>query len=80
MSDSACLAGESATLNGNDCIVLINSFCSYKGLTNDNLKGLKTEVIVDVSLVNSDVTLAGYKINTGYGRFSSAGAVLFYCL
>ena len=60
MSDSACLAGESATLNGNDYIVLVNVLCSNKGLTNDNLEGLKTEVLIDVSLVDSDCALTGY--------------------
>ena len=60
MSYCAGLTCVSATLYSNLNIVLINCLCSYKRLTNDNLKCLKTKVLIDVSLVDCNISLARY--------------------
>ena len=57
VTDGTGLAGEAAAANGNNYIVLIGSAEKLKGLTNDYLQGLKTEIAVDVLLVDGDVTL-----------------------
>ena len=48
MTDSAGLTGNTATANGDNNVNLTQQVGSDQGLTNDQLQGLQTEVIVDV--------------------------------
>lgn len=78
MSDRTSLAGESAAMNINDNIKFIGSACSFKGLTNDNLQCFKTEVVIDASFINGNITCSRYKIYSGNTFLSSSGSVIFY--
>lgn len=59
MTDSASLTCNAAACNCADNIQLIQVICKSQRLTNEKLECLKTEVVVDVSAVNSNVTVAG---------------------
>ena len=59
MTDSACLAGKSAAAYVDYDIKSVCCICKNKRLANNNLEGLKTEVLVDVSLIYSDLAAAG---------------------
>ena len=56
MSDSASLTCNAAACNCADNIELLNIICESEGLTNDQLESLKTEVIVDASAVDCNIT------------------------
>gem|GEM_PF-6201642 len=56
MSYSTCLTCKSTTVNIYKHIELVNCLCCYKWLTNYNLECLKTEVAVNISLINCDLT------------------------
>jgi len=76
VADGAGLAGETAALDASDNVDLLGSAGELEGLTDDDLQGLKTEVVVNVSVVDGDLAGAGIKADTGNGRFSTAGAVI----
>ena len=60
MTDSACLSCKSTTTNGNFYIILIGSVCCLKWLTSDDLQCIKTEVLIHISFVYSDLTCSRY--------------------
>ena len=80
MSDSTSLTGNAAALNGADDVELVQSVSNCKGLTNDELEGLKTKVIVDVSAVDGYLTAALVNTNSCNGVLSSAGSIIERCL
>ena len=75
MTDSTCLTGDTAALNVSNDVELAHGIGDAEGLVNDELKGLKAEVLVNVTAVYSDVTGSGIKANAGYRALSSAGSV-----
>ena len=54
MTDGACLTGHTAALDGADDVDLAHQLSGDQGLTDDQLQGLQTEVIVDVTTVDDD--------------------------
>ena len=80
MTDRARLTGHAAAGDSADDVELLAGAGEFEGLTNDQLEGLETEVIVDVSVVDGDLTGACIETNSRYRRLSSAGAVKIRCL
>ncbi len=60
MSYCTCLTCVTAAFNGNDRIKLIYRIGRCKRLTNDNLKRLQSKIIINVSLIDSDLTFTRY--------------------
>ncbi len=60
VSDSTSLAGVSATANVNENVELLSSLSSCQRLTNDNLQSLQTEVLIDASLIDCNITITRY--------------------
>ena len=76
VTDSAGLTGNAAACDGDNDINLANQVGGDQGLTNDQLQGLQTEVIVDVAAIDDDGTGAVLvNANTGNGGLTTAGAV-----
>ena len=75
MTDGTCLAGYTAADNVANDVELAHVTGELQGLTDDELQGLETEVIVDVSLIDGDNAGTGINTNTSDGLLSSAGAV-----
>ena len=76
MADSSCLAARTAALDGNLDIELVVCSCENEGLTHDNLKGLKSEILIDGTAVDHDVPLARNHEYTGDGLLSAACSVI----
>ena len=77
VADSASLAGNTAAGDGDNDVNLAQQIQGGQGLTDDQLQGLQTEVIVDVTTVDDDGAGAVLvNTNTSDGRLTSAGAVL----
>ena len=81
VTDSASLAGNAATSDGNDNVNLANQVSADQGLIDDQLQGLQTEVVVDVAAVD-DHGAGAILINadTGDGGLPTAGAVVVILL
>lgn len=60
VSDCTSLAGVSATANVNQNVELLSSLSSCQRLTNDNLQSLQTEVLINASLIDCNITITGY--------------------
>ena len=76
MTDSASLAGNTAASNGDNDVNLAQHVGSDQGLTDDQLQGLQTEVVVDVAAVDDDGAGAVLvNANAGNGGLTTAGAV-----
>ena len=56
VTDSAGLAGNAATCDGDNDVNLAHQVGGDQGLTDDQLQGLQTEVIVDVAAIDDDGT------------------------
>ena len=65
VTDRAGLAGHSAALNIDQYVELISVLSQHERLADDGLQGLKSEIIVDISLIDRDLTGSRYKVNTG---------------
>ena len=75
MTDSAGLTGDTAACNVGDDVELTGGAGNAEGLVDDELQGLETEVIVDGTAVDGDLTAAGIQANASDGLLSAAGAV-----
>ena len=76
MTDSAGLAGNAAACDGDNDVDLAQHVSGDQGLTDDQLQGLQTEVIVDVAAIEDDGTGAVLvNTNTGNGGLTTASAV-----
>ena len=75
VTDSASLAGEATAVYVNNNVELANGIGNAEGLVNDELHGLKTEVLVDVSAVNGNNAATGIEANSSNGLLSSTGSV-----
>ena len=75
VSDSTCLSGETAALNGSDNVELACCACSAEGLGDDEVESVKTEVFFNGLAVNGDNTCAGKNANASNRLLSSACAV-----
>ena len=75
VTDRTCLTGEAATVYVSNDVELAFSLGNAEGLVYDELEGLKTKVIVNVSAVDGDSTGTGVETNSCYRLLSSACAV-----
>ena len=76
VTDSAGLAGNAAACDGALDVNLIGEANGDQGLTNDELQGVKAEIIVDVTAVDGDnAGAAGNEVNSGDRGLATAGAV-----
>ena len=81
VADSAGLTGHAAACDGDNNVNLANQVSSDQGLTDDQLQGLQTKVIVDIAAVDDDGTGAVLvNANTGNGGLTAAGAVVILLL
>ncbi len=75
VTDGTSLAGDTAADYIANDIKLAHIAGEFQGLTNDELEGIKTEIVIDISLIDGDHAGTGINTNTGDGFLSSAGAV-----
>ena len=64
MSDSTSLTCCAATSYSYNYVELVSCLCSYERLSNDNLECLKSEILIDRSLVDCNISISGYKLNS----------------
>ena len=77
VTDCAGLTGNAAACNGADDVNGTQSLGSNQRLTNDQLQGVQTEILVNVTAIDGDGTSAALiQANTSNGGLTSAGAVL----
>ena len=60
VTNSTSLTGSTAALHIYQYVKLINVLSGNQGLTYDQLQGLQTEVFVDISFINGDLTSTRY--------------------
>lgn len=65
MADSTCLAGHATAVDAADDIELFTGACKSERLADDELEGLKAEIIVNLSVVDDDLAGAGIKTDSG---------------
>ena len=75
MADGAGLAGNAAARNRAHNVELAEGVCKVERLTDNQLEGLKAEIVVDVTAVDGDRAGAGVEPDAGNGLFPSAGTV-----
>ena len=75
VADGAGLAGHAAARYAADHVELLGGLGEGERLTDDEFQRFKTEIIVDLSVVDDDLTGAGIHAHTRDGFLSSAGAV-----
>ena len=80
MTDRARLTGHAAAADTADNVELLAGLGEDEGLTNDQLEGLKTEVIVDISVIDGDLTGTLIESDSCNRRLSSACTVEIRCL
>ena len=79
VADGAGLAGHAAAGDAADDIELVGQFGQGEGLTNDELEGVKTEIIVDVAIIDGDLAGALIQSYASDGGLSPACAVISLC-
>ena len=75
VADSASLAGNTAAGNADDDIVLALQAQQDQRRTDDQLQGLQTEVVIDITIVDGDLAGAGVNANAGNGILTTTSAV-----
>lgn len=81
MTDRAGLSGDAAAGDGGDNVHLADGGGGDQGLTDNELQGLKTEILVDVPAVDGDgAGPAGEQVHAGHGGLPAAGAVMIRLL
>ena len=76
MADSTGLTGYAAAGDGDNDVNLAQQIGGDQRLTDDQLQGVQTEILVDVTAVDDDGTGAVLvNANTGNGGLTTAGAV-----
>ena len=73
VTDSASLSCNAAAVYTANNVKLLCCACEGKRLTNNKLKGFKSEIIVDISVVDCYITCSGIYTNS-CDRFLSAAA------
>ena len=66
MTDCSSLSCVTAAVYIYNNIEFICCLCRNKRLANNNLQCLKSEILIDVSFINSDLACSRYKINSCY--------------
>ena len=75
VADSASLTGNTAAGNADDDVILALQAQQDQRRTNDQLQGLQTEVVVDITIVDGDLTGAGVNANAGNGILTTTSAL-----
>ena len=75
VADRASLTGNAAAGDGADDVKLAEGIGEGHRLTDDQLEGLKAEIVIDVSAVHSDIAGAGVNSYAGNRMLSAACAV-----
>ena len=75
MADSAGLTGDAAAVDAGDDVELADGVGGVEGLVDDQLEGVKSEIIVDIAAVDADSAASGIKTHAGNRLLSSACAV-----
>ena len=75
VADSASLAGNTAAGNADDDVVLALQAQQDQRRADDQLQGLQTEVVVDITIVDGDLAGAGVNANAGNGILTTTSAV-----
>ncbi len=75
MTDRTCLTGKSTAADIYLYIIFIRCICRLQRLTNDDLKGLKTKVIVHIFFIDRDFTSAWCNVYAGNAGFSSSCSI-----
>ena len=75
MTNSASLAGNAAADNANHDVELILNAGHSQGAADDQLQGLQTKVLVNVTIVDGDLAGAVVNANAGNGALTTTGAV-----
>ena len=77
VADGAGLAGDAAAGDGGLDVHLADGGGGDQGLTDDELQGLQTEVVLNVPTVDGDGAGAvGEEVDPGHGGLPAAGAVV----
>ena len=76
VTDRAGLAGQTAAADV-DHDVKITDIGQVHGLANRHLQGFKSEIIVDIALVDHDFAIAGNQADAGNGFFATANSTVF---
>ncbi len=81
MTDGTCLTGHAAAFDGADNIDFADGLGGDEGLTDNELEGVETEVIIDVATVDGDNAGAAFiNADSCNGSLAAAGAVLLLFL
>ena len=75
VADSASLTGNTAAGNADDDVVLALQAQQDQRRTDDQLQGLQTKVVVDITIVDGDLASAGVNANAGNGILTTTSAV-----
>ena len=75
VADSASLTGNTAAGNTDDDVILALQAQQDQRRTDDQLQGLQTKVVVDVTIVDGDLAGAGVNANAGNGILTTTSAV-----
>src|SRR5262245_28156308 len=70
MLDGVRLTGRATSKDAHDGIVLAGRSRGFKGLVNDESKGLTTKIILKLTVIDEDFSFAGRKKNTCNGCLS----------
>src|SRR5262249_45120528 len=76
VTDGAGLAGDATAVDAHADVELVRELNSLEGLTHNHAAGFATEELIERTLVDGDLALAGAEVHTGRGGFAPAGAVL----
>jgi len=81
VTDSAGLAGNTAACDGNNNVNLTDHVGGNQGLTDNQLQGIQTKIIVDVAAIDDDRTCAVLvDANTCNRGLTAAGAIVILLL
>ena len=75
MADSASLTGNTAAGNADDDVILALEAQQDQRRADDQLQGLQTEVVVDVTVIDGDLASALINANAGNGILTTTSAV-----
>src|SRR5699024_719101 len=80
VTDSTGLSCNAAACNSANYVELLCCICESQRLSNDELQSFKTEVVVDISVVDCDFTCSLIQSYSCNRAFSSACTVKICCL
>ena len=75
VTDRTCLAGNAAAVYAANDVEFLSCAGDLERLTNDELKSFKTEIIVDISVVDGNLTCTCINADAGYRALSASCTV-----